>query len=157
MTSRLKRKLGDLGIDPSSSKANESFCLVSDYLNFVCAQLMSILLDWNTTSTAREIEGHWGVCTTLEARGPRREGPTAAAWCLHRRLLRRLLQHCRLEGGYVHPNVWLQSLAYTPPRMGPRDFRILTCRQGEEEAGTPGGLHGRRRPRRAAGEQAACR
>lgn len=28
MTSRLKRKLNDLGVDPSSSKANESFCLV---------------------------------------------------------------------------------------------------------------------------------
>lgn len=29
MTSRLKRKLNDLGVDVSSSKANESFCLVS--------------------------------------------------------------------------------------------------------------------------------
>jgi len=29
MTSRLKRKLNDLGVDTSSSKANESFCLVS--------------------------------------------------------------------------------------------------------------------------------
>ena len=29
MTSRLKRKLGDIGVDSSSSKANESFCLVS--------------------------------------------------------------------------------------------------------------------------------
>ncbi|KZT69228.1 hypothetical protein DAEQUDRAFT_811463 [Daedalea quercina L-15889] len=28
MTSRLKRKLNDLGVDPSSSKANESFCLI---------------------------------------------------------------------------------------------------------------------------------
>ena len=28
MSSRLKRKLGDIGIDPSSAKANESFCLV---------------------------------------------------------------------------------------------------------------------------------
>ncbi|KAI0825617.1 hypothetical protein BC629DRAFT_1578337 [Irpex lacteus] len=28
MTSRLKRKLSDIGIDPSSSKANESFCLI---------------------------------------------------------------------------------------------------------------------------------
>ncbi|KAF8990675.1 hypothetical protein BDQ17DRAFT_1371641 [Cyathus striatus] len=28
MSSRLKRKLADLGVDPSSSKANESFCLV---------------------------------------------------------------------------------------------------------------------------------
>ncbi|EGN96891.1 hypothetical protein SERLA73DRAFT_111665, partial [Serpula lacrymans var. lacrymans S7.3] len=27
-TTRLKRKLGDLGIDPASSKANESFCLI---------------------------------------------------------------------------------------------------------------------------------
>ena len=29
MTSRLKRKLNDLGVDTFSSKANESFCLVS--------------------------------------------------------------------------------------------------------------------------------
>ena len=29
MTSRLKRKLNDLGVDTYSSKANESFCLVS--------------------------------------------------------------------------------------------------------------------------------
>ncbi|EKM50069.1 uncharacterized protein PHACADRAFT_153394 [Phanerochaete carnosa HHB-10118-sp] len=28
MTSRLKRKLNDLGVDPSSSKANENFCLI---------------------------------------------------------------------------------------------------------------------------------
>ncbi|KZT00580.1 uncharacterized protein LAESUDRAFT_764494 [Laetiporus sulphureus 93-53] len=28
MTSRLKRKLNDLGVDPSSAKANESFCLI---------------------------------------------------------------------------------------------------------------------------------
>ena len=28
MTSRLKRKLGELGIDTSSRKANENFCLV---------------------------------------------------------------------------------------------------------------------------------
>lgn len=27
-TGRLKRKLGDLGVDTSSTKANESFCLV---------------------------------------------------------------------------------------------------------------------------------
>ncbi len=31
MTSRLKRKLNDLGIDTSSSKANENFCLVRLY------------------------------------------------------------------------------------------------------------------------------
>ncbi|KAJ3839385.1 hypothetical protein F5878DRAFT_535694 [Lentinula raphanica] len=29
MTSRLKRKLGDIGVDPSSARANENFCLVS--------------------------------------------------------------------------------------------------------------------------------
>lgn len=28
MTSRLKRKLNDLGVDPAGAKANESFCLV---------------------------------------------------------------------------------------------------------------------------------
>ncbi|TDL23705.1 hypothetical protein BD410DRAFT_746466 [Rickenella mellea] len=28
MTARLKKKLGEMGIDPSSSKANESFCLI---------------------------------------------------------------------------------------------------------------------------------
>jgi G patch domain-containing protein 1 len=28
MTSRLKRKLNDMGIDPSSARANESFCLI---------------------------------------------------------------------------------------------------------------------------------
>jgi len=29
MTSRLKRKLGELGVDTSSRRANENFCLVS--------------------------------------------------------------------------------------------------------------------------------
>ena len=28
MTSQLKRKLGDLGVDTTSRKANENFCLV---------------------------------------------------------------------------------------------------------------------------------
>jgi hypothetical protein len=28
MSSRLKKKLGNLGVDPSSARANESFCLI---------------------------------------------------------------------------------------------------------------------------------
>jgi hypothetical protein len=33
-TARLKRKLGDLGIDTSSRKANENFCLVREHFAY---------------------------------------------------------------------------------------------------------------------------
>lgn len=74
MTSRLKRKLNDLGVDMTSSKANENFCLVSvdphrctrfaDSLN-----VDIISADWDTSSAAREVEGHRGVCPLVEAGG----------------------------------------------------------------------------------------
>ena len=44
MTSRLKRKLNDLGVDTTSSKANENFCLVS----------MSVALSMYVTNTITE-------------------------------------------------------------------------------------------------------
>lgn len=40
MTSRLKRKLGELGVDTSSRKANENFCLVRlIHFHWVCTSL----------------------------------------------------------------------------------------------------------------------
>ena len=46
MTSRLKRKLNDLGVDPTSSKANESFCLVIIYLIFRVRTLTNTNIEW---------------------------------------------------------------------------------------------------------------
>lgn len=34
MTSRLKKKLTDIGVDVSSRKANENFCLVREFMLF---------------------------------------------------------------------------------------------------------------------------
>lgn len=61
MTSRLKRKLNDLGVDPSSSKANESFCLVGylvQLFTLFITLTSDIVLDWNTPSSVGEVERH---------------------------------------------------------------------------------------------------
>lgn len=44
MTSKLKRRLDNAGIDPSSSKLNESFCLVSRWINRIAlSEWVSVL------------------------------------------------------------------------------------------------------------------
>ena len=68
MSSRLKRKLGDIGIDPSSAKANESFCLVCIKAIFFCWITYFIWADRNAPPSSREIQGQWRVRSTLETR-----------------------------------------------------------------------------------------
>jgi len=43
MTSRLKRKLGDLGVDTTSRKANENFCLVGRLILLIMQERMLII------------------------------------------------------------------------------------------------------------------
>ena len=68
MTTRLKRKLGDLGVDLNSRKATENFCLVSPR-RLECQHWLSFALDWNTSPASREIERYWRICSLVEARG----------------------------------------------------------------------------------------
>ncbi len=67
-TGRLKRKLGDLGVDTSSRKANESFCLVSMFSS--CHPSCTHFLDWYSLAAIGEIQGHWRICAAMEARRP---------------------------------------------------------------------------------------
>lgn len=68
-TARLKRKLGDLGVDTSSRKANENFCLVRNKLFLLSTPCQPCLTDWHTFATAREVQGHRRVRAIMEARG----------------------------------------------------------------------------------------
>jgi hypothetical protein len=52
MTSRLKKKLTDIGVDVSSRKANENFCLVREFMLFFSALLIQLREDWDTPSAA---------------------------------------------------------------------------------------------------------
>jgi len=71
MTSRLKRKLGDLGVDTTSRKANENFCLVGLLIHLIMRKNhVNQDLDWHPFTPSGEIERYWGVCSTLETRGP---------------------------------------------------------------------------------------
>lgn len=69
MTSRLKKKLNDIGVDTSSAKANENFCLVRASFQALEGVLScGIHSDWNAFASSRENEGSRGVLTCLEAR-----------------------------------------------------------------------------------------
>jgi hypothetical protein len=67
MTTRLKRRLADMGVDASSSKANESFCLVS--VPQVSHRLIFIMhkTDRDSFASFGEVQGYWRVCSTMEA------------------------------------------------------------------------------------------
>lgn len=69
MTSRLKRKLNDLGVDPASAKANESFCLVRRGYRIYRQSSSShgASVDRHTATSSGEVEGYGGVCSTMEA------------------------------------------------------------------------------------------
>jgi len=70
MTSRLKRKLGDLGVDTTSRKANENFCLVGLLIRLIMRKnYVNQVIDWHPFATSGEIERYGGVCSTLETRG----------------------------------------------------------------------------------------
>ncbi|KAF8902382.1 hypothetical protein CPB84DRAFT_860751 [Gymnopilus junonius] len=67
MTSRLKKKLGELGVDTASRKANENFCLVSFHVQFRMNSISVGFIDWHSSSSFREIERHRRICTAMEA------------------------------------------------------------------------------------------
>src|ERR1700721_2842711 len=71
MSGRLKKKLGNLGVDPSSAKANESFCFLR-LLYFIFLDSLTRCLiscrDWHPITAPRESEGHGRVCSTTETR-----------------------------------------------------------------------------------------
>ena len=74
MTSRLKRKLNDLGVDTNSSKANESFCLVCvpgllQLLDVILMMVVPCTQDWHTTSSAREVQRYGRVRAIMETGG----------------------------------------------------------------------------------------
>ncbi len=70
MTSRLKKKLNDLGVDTSSARVNENFCLVRLRFQANTTILMNsnLLLDWYAFASSRENERCRGIPTCLEAR-----------------------------------------------------------------------------------------
>ena len=68
-SAKLKRKLGDLGVDTSSKRANENFCLVISSLSLSsCYSELTVPLDWYTSAPPREVQRHGRIRTTLEAR-----------------------------------------------------------------------------------------
>lgn len=68
MTSRLKKKLDNIGVDASSSKLTESFCLVRYSLTVDLLGSVAHLLrtDWYSASVTRQGQGRKRICASLE-------------------------------------------------------------------------------------------
>ena len=67
-TNRLKRKLGELGVDTSSRRANENFCLVKTSVQNTYFHLTPRWSDRNTITPTWKIEGYWRICASVETR-----------------------------------------------------------------------------------------
>lgn len=72
MSGRLKKRLDNAGVDLSSARLNESFCLVSAPSEMVYTVwqliLCKSLLDWDAFATSGEDQGHRRIRASVEAR-----------------------------------------------------------------------------------------
>lgn len=65
-SAKLKRKLGDLGVDTSSKRASENFCLVMS--SFLLPSYAHGPPDRHASTAPRKVQRYRRIRTTLEAR-----------------------------------------------------------------------------------------